>query len=1001
MRKINIYLIFVILLSGLAFAMPAYDFKDDSVFIDDENVFLSVAPSLFKIDRPADYVYINFTSKVFSGNVNLLFGYEHSSIRPTSLEILSGETWVNIPVPSTNYFYYKYDNKSDWRYAENLYVTAGTEYKARLKLETGNITGKYDVALYPSSYGTTISGIANAINNNHFYLLDPWIGTSYFDPTEYNQIAASTIVFKKQYTEINRVVNQITWKTFCSGTSITNGAIFEFEYTDGSKLNYSVSGLSCTMGYSPLRTLNTDANTKIVKNIRFFMTKSAANTQVTNLNRTFTILDQEEFFSEPYLLNISEPSNASSIFEFENTEFKITNFLDYDTIYDYWFNAYGGEVTFNQSCWVVISNESFDISSYNDFFYESDINSWIDSQEKIGYYAHNDYLDFNQSVNITSNKTFEFGETYFWTGYCAGDVYYDGVYDNFTIFNMFPEGYYFTVIGSNITINLPINNTFSKTGKLDVNFTYDGNPTETKATINLTLLNGSVKNSSSITVGDSNIISYTFPQDGRYQYYLTSNRSGLSTTRTFTKDSTGPTVKIDNTYNGTVVNNLNFYGNFSDSLSNAANMTLFINGTPVKRLNNVVNNTDYLFESNTTFNGNIEVWLKATDKAGNSANSSKVFLEVVSIDLNYLILDEITLEPFNLSTNNVTLYQFCDSGAFFQYDVNNYSDSIKICSKDREELSFLVSSDGQAYSRNIIIDLTGLSPTDIELDQSVYLININTTPVIIQSTFVVGDFNSELIKDFDYVKIRKDLNETLLNQQISTGVLDLQNRAGFFLIENNIYKVYVSVGGVETFVGRYTPLVAEEVTLNLIALNLTMDGGYRNLDIYQDTMNVSGNKTAYARLIDSSGAKEYILNWTIYKTLPYTGDILYTAGAYNNTNVYWTFDIQQYTNDTIYGVLSLNGHPLYEYNQSKLLNKNTNITIPILGFLGQDTLNWILVWLLVIISGLTTVRSMYYASYFVIGIGLLFSIFNWLPVAMGIFGVYLLFNILNQWRGAV
>jgi len=70
---------------------------------------------------------------------------------------------------------YDYDGKTKWYYLTNIPIIKGKEYKLRGNIDIvggEGYTSKYDVAIYPSAYG---SNLQQAVADGKLYYLDPWI----------------------------------------------------------------------------------------------------------------------------------------------------------------------------------------------------------------------------------------------------------------------------------------------------------------------------------------------------------------------------------------------------------------------------------------------------------------------------------------------------------------------------------------------------------------------------------------------------------------------------------------------------------------------------------------------------------------------------------------------------------------------------------------------------------------------------------------------------------
>lgn len=193
----------------LVSAFPTLEYDGDTVFVNDSNAFLSATPHTVQGVQPVEFVV---QSKVFTGNVNVLFGYNGEYLKPFKLERWNpheecyegiidydennepiNETfcyqfnWTIVTNSQSGFTHVNYnlDGKTDWYYRPNFPIVAGQEYKIRVWIESPLIPfgetqeniypdydGKYDFAIYPSSYG---NNIIQAYNNGHLYLLDPII----------------------------------------------------------------------------------------------------------------------------------------------------------------------------------------------------------------------------------------------------------------------------------------------------------------------------------------------------------------------------------------------------------------------------------------------------------------------------------------------------------------------------------------------------------------------------------------------------------------------------------------------------------------------------------------------------------------------------------------------------------------------------------------------------------------------------------------------------------
>lgn len=196
----GLFLVFALLVLPLVSAQEVFD--GDTVYINDSRAYISATPHTIKGVQPVE---IEVLSKQFTGNVNIVFGYNGEYLRPFKLERfnphqecvtydegLGNETtvctdynWTAITSTQAGFTSVKRDllGKTDWYYRTNFPVVAGTTYKVRVWIESPTIPfgmtqeqvypdydGKYDIAIYPSSYGANLIG---AYNDGNMYVLDP------------------------------------------------------------------------------------------------------------------------------------------------------------------------------------------------------------------------------------------------------------------------------------------------------------------------------------------------------------------------------------------------------------------------------------------------------------------------------------------------------------------------------------------------------------------------------------------------------------------------------------------------------------------------------------------------------------------------------------------------------------------------------------------------------------------------------------------------------------
>ena len=212
----------IVLISGCSEELDYY-IDGDRVYVDDENVYISVTPHTIS---HSDWVYAEFESKTYSGDVDIAFGFNTESIRPKHIQyynpheedieksyicehefnytldpnfftcyneenstLIFEHSFLTGNLPAQTAYWNEtinidwvdfasswesanvdFDGKNKWWFKQGQHINAEQNYKIRYYLEkTSSSYGKYDIAIKPS--GETIQ---EAIANEHFYFLDPW-----------------------------------------------------------------------------------------------------------------------------------------------------------------------------------------------------------------------------------------------------------------------------------------------------------------------------------------------------------------------------------------------------------------------------------------------------------------------------------------------------------------------------------------------------------------------------------------------------------------------------------------------------------------------------------------------------------------------------------------------------------------------------------------------------------------------------------------------------------
>lgn len=369
MLKKKLFWLFPILLSFLLTGIfisgeiNNWIIENNKVFIDDSKVYISAEPHTI---LSSGWVYFNITSKVYSGDIDLVVGVDTEKFKPKKAEYYKIHnvsvyepncSIINTTNSSCNGYYfnitedwmdisgafdsinYNYQGMNKWFYKKNIPIESGKNYVFRIYfdvLDTKNIKKKYWFALKPSN-----EGIALAIANNHLYALDPWYVSNY----DWNDDCEDAII------------NDTYWRNYTDDLNSGGGGLVlleEISSSDGYiKMHTQANGIggNTYQGIAVIRT-ETDYKTGINYNFTFTINSSAGfagYSQVQVEMSDGTILDEWAYSDEP------------------TGVIKISDFLTDSTKRNYTLSLFsnGSTILFNDSFNVVATRN---VSSFNNWY---------------------------------------------------------------------------------------------------------------------------------------------------------------------------------------------------------------------------------------------------------------------------------------------------------------------------------------------------------------------------------------------------------------------------------------------------------------------------------------------------------------------------------------------------------------------------------------------------------------------------------------------------------
>ncbi len=216
------------------------DNSTNSVYVDDSKVFISVSPHTLK---ESGDIIIDLKSKIYTGNIDVIFGFNTSNVKPTKASRYDPVSKIYTDV-STSFEKVNYDfsGMNTWYYRKNIPVVAGTSYKLKVNLQIPYLSnsGKYWIAIKPST-----ETIAQSITNGHLYYLDPWWDSSWNYKID-NTITDGVRPYQISLNISNSIGTNNATHVYCGGHCNVNFTDIRFTLDNNTLLPYWIEDNSST-----------------------------------------------------------------------------------------------------------------------------------------------------------------------------------------------------------------------------------------------------------------------------------------------------------------------------------------------------------------------------------------------------------------------------------------------------------------------------------------------------------------------------------------------------------------------------------------------------------------------------------------------------------------------------------------------------------------------------------------------------------------------------------
>lgn len=516
--------------------------------------------------------------------------------------------------------------------------------------------------------------------------------------------------------------------------------------------------------------------------------------------------------------------------------------------------------------------------------------------------------------------------------------------------------------------------------------------------------------------------------EGEY-VYLANQNNGLEVYKFdpfLTDDFTNITYTTTDTYDskiyGETMNWLTEQDKIVNVTYNSSNALITFRFRNIKTLEYI---SDYTFSINDTDTGNVTEYnvtgttITLPLKAGteyitsfekdtyydeeNSFNYTFDYLDeyTVTEDVSYVLIvnliNEETLEAFDFNgTDTVQFLVECDDRTLY-FDFTNSTEEVPItCTYERIKVAITYPLEtGADYYRNLLVDYTEASEVDI------YLIDMLSTPYI-YTNFIIDDLLSEYYNPSIWVK-KLTQNETVV---IHSDVVDIENKIAAFLIRNHEYIIEVrSDNRPVQVIGRYSADFGAEKVISLYEVSLQTDSDdffrevYYSANIINNT--VDGNQSVVFSYHDESENTKSV-QFSVYLDRE-GGTLIYQSTNYTDINSIpsLVFDLAEYSNRTIVTKIDAIHYDYGRKELSTLANVNFAIReVPntVAEIAGEHFLSWFLLLILSTVAIYVNINSGW-GPILIVGVALLFSLFEWFEVSITVVALLLLIGIIDVFRG--
>jgi hypothetical protein len=365
----------------------------------------------------------------------------------------------------------------------------------------------------------------------------------------------------------------------------------------------------------------------------------------------------------------------------------------------------------------------------------------------------------------------------------------------------------------------------------------------------------------------------------------------------------------------------------------------------------------------------------------------------VSYNAIFNLYDEKTLGVFNLSGASKVTFQLYCPGSTYYTDVNSTNFTVPITC-DYTSFKFQLDYGTTGYYRSFI-----LTPDETN-NVPIYLIDLLTTAYVYNS-LVADDLLSIYVNPRIYV-YKNIGNRTV---QITANYVDITQKVGAYLIENNEYTIVIKSDNLPDYsVGIYAADTAGTVSIKLYDMSLyySNSGGEGTVTHQSRIDNSTGDYLVLANYFDTDALTQSV-QFNVYAG----STLVQSQSVASSSNILFTTNMSSYY---VNGTPTQSIYVQYIYSRNvngntqvttykSLLKEITNIDLGIWDYVSHDFVNWFLIILLGLLAVMATMQTANYVAIALIFIASLFVIFGWLTLSasvLAIAGLVALISLLKE-----